>query len=187
MKFTFPLLAAFVSAAVAAPAAHKRQTTCPLQTLGGLSVTANADPNGKTRWDVFADPSPSGLVQVGDLGWFVTNNPNGNEVFTATVGSQPDLFTFQHRNAQEIGVSGTGPGSTLLASGSPATFQVTCSQCNAFATGNDLAAAGCTMQLVDDSGNGLGQCVSFAAAESAVAMDPCDGSAGQVFRIFSSN
>ncbi|KAJ7035576.1 hypothetical protein C8F04DRAFT_1258784 [Mycena alexandri] len=183
MKFTFAILAAVVSAAVAAPTTHKRQATCPLQNLSGLTVTASADPSGKTRWDVLT--ADSGIIQAGDVAWFSRNQPNGNEVFTAAVGSQPDLFTFQRRDAQEIGASGTGAGSKLLASASPATFQVTCSQCDAFATGNDLAASGCTMQLVDDSGNGLGQCIAFAAANSAVQMDPCDGSAGQTFGIFS--
>ncbi|KAJ7035573.1 hypothetical protein C8F04DRAFT_1097724 [Mycena alexandri] len=183
MKFTFALLAAIVSAAVAAPATHKRQNTCPLQNLSGLTVTASADPSGKTRWDVFTTSSE--LIQTGDLAWFVNNQPNGNEVFTATVGSQPDLFTFQRKDAQEIGASGTGAGSKLLAASSPATFQVTCSQCDAFASGNDLAANGCTMQLVDDSGNGLGQCIAFAAANSVVQVEACDGSAGQSFGIFS--
>jgi hypothetical protein len=87
MQFTFAILAAFVSAAVAAPAT-KRQNSCPLQSalsfrcmatgqytqpsfysldLGGLSVTASADSSGKTRWDVFT--VSSGLIQQGDLAW----------------------------------------------------------------------------------------------------------------------
>ncbi|KAJ7777425.1 hypothetical protein B0H16DRAFT_1301527 [Mycena metata] len=176
MKFTFALLAAFVSAAVAAPATHKRQNTCPLQNLSGLTVSASADPSGKTRWDLFTTSSE--LIQTGDLAWFPNDQPNGNEVFTATVGSQPDLFTFQRKAAQEIGASGTGAGSKLLAASSPAT-------CDAFASGSELAANGCTMQLVDDSGNGLGQCITFVAAHSVVQVEACDGSAGQSFGIFS--
>ncbi|KAJ7813160.1 hypothetical protein B0H14DRAFT_3879389 [Mycena olivaceomarginata] len=131
MQFTFAILAAFVSAAVAAPAT-KRQNSCPLQNLGGLSVTASADSSGKTRWDVFT--VSSGLIQQGDLAWFNNDQPNGNEVFTAAVGSQPNLFTFQRKGAQPIGVDGT----TLLASDSAATFKVSCGGCNAFASGNDL-------------------------------------------------
>jgi hypothetical protein len=48
---------------------------------------------------------------------FNNGQPNGNEVFTATAGSQPNLFTFQRRDAQLIGVS----GSQLLASDTAAT------------------------------------------------------------------
>lgn len=87
MQFTFAILAAFVSATVAAPTT-KRQNSCPLQSalsfrcmatgqytqpsfysldLGGLSVTASADSSGKTRWDVFT--VSSGLIQQGDLAW----------------------------------------------------------------------------------------------------------------------
>ncbi|KAJ7813162.1 hypothetical protein B0H14DRAFT_2605278 [Mycena olivaceomarginata] len=83
--------------------------------LGGLSVTASADSSGKTRWDLFT--VSSGLIQQGDLAWFNNDQPNGNEVFTAAVGSQPNLFTFQRKGAQPIGVDGT----TLLASNSAAT------------------------------------------------------------------
>ncbi|KAJ7173710.1 hypothetical protein C8R46DRAFT_1083737 [Mycena filopes] len=182
MQFTFAILAAFVSAAVAAPASQKRQNACPLQNLSGLSVTASADPNGKTRWDVFTVSSE--LIEQGDLAWFVNDQPNGNEVFTATAGSQPGFFAFQRQGAQEIGASGTGAGSKLLAASSPATFKVTCSGCNAFASGNDLAANGCTMELTDGT-NGLGQCITFAAANSVVQVEACDGSAGQNFGIFS--
>ncbi|KAJ7708809.1 hypothetical protein B0H17DRAFT_1030920 [Mycena rosella] len=146
MQLTLALLAVFVAAAAAAPT--KRQNTCPLQNLGGLTVVASADPNGKTRWDVFTISSE--LIQQGDVAWFSNNQPNGNEVFTAQVGSQPDLFTFQRKGAQSIGTSGTTAGSKLLAATTASTFKVTCSGgCNAFATGNDLAANGCTMELTD--------------------------------------
>ncbi|KAJ6581004.1 hypothetical protein B0H19DRAFT_1113242 [Mycena capillaripes] len=178
MQFTFAILAAFVSTAVAAPAI-KRQNSCPLQNLGGLSVTASADPKGKTRWDVFT--ISSGLIQQGDLAWFVNGQPNGNEVFTATVGSQPNLFTFALKGAQPIGVSGT----TLLASNTPSTFKVSCGACDAFASGNDLAANGCTFELTDGS-NGVGQCITFEAANSVVQLQQCQsGSPGQNFGIFS--
>ncbi|KAJ6561065.1 hypothetical protein DFH09DRAFT_1316188 [Mycena vulgaris] len=178
MQFTLAFLAAFVSAAAAAPAT-KRQNSCPLQNLGGLSVTASADPNGKTRWDVFTISSE--LIQQGDLAWFVNDQPNGNEVFTAAVGSQPNLFTFQRQGAQPIGVS----GSTLLASNAASTFKVSCSGCNAFASGNDLAADGCTFELTDGT-NGNGQCITFAAANSVVQLDDCvAGSPAQTFGIFS--
>ncbi|KAJ7885978.1 hypothetical protein B0H13DRAFT_2342998 [Mycena leptocephala] len=178
MQFTFAILAAFVSAAVAAPAT-KRQNSCPLQNLSGLTVTASADSSGKVRWDVFTESS--GLIQEGDLAWFNNGQPNGNEVFTATAGSQPNLFTFQRRDAQLIGVS----GSQLLASDTAATFKVSCSGCNAFASGNDLAANGCTMELTDGT-NGIGQCITFEAANSVVQTQPCEsGNPGQSFGIFS--
>ncbi|KAJ7132327.1 hypothetical protein C8R44DRAFT_731018 [Mycena epipterygia] len=178
MQFTFAILAAFVSAAVAAPAA-KRQNSCPLQNLGGLSITASADTSGKTRWDVFTISSE--LIQQGDVAWFNNDQPNGNEVFTATVGSQPNLFTFQRKGAQPIGVS----GSTLLASDSASTFKVSCSGCNSFASGNDLAGDGCTIELTDGT-NGVGQCVTFAAANSVVQLQQCDaGSPAQTVGIFS--
>ncbi|KAJ7355794.1 hypothetical protein DFH08DRAFT_508566 [Mycena albidolilacea] len=178
MQFTFVILAAFVSAAVAAPAT-KRQNSCPLQNLGGLSVTASADSSGKTRWDVFT--VSSGLIQQGDLAWFNNDQPNGNEVFTAAVGSQPNLFTFQRKGAQPIGVDGT----TLLASNSAATFKISCGGCNAFASGNDLAADGCTFEFTDGT-NGVGQCITFEAANSVVQLQQCEaGNPGQNFGIFS--
>ncbi|KAJ7105121.1 hypothetical protein C8R43DRAFT_1046936 [Mycena crocata] len=179
MHFTskFAILVAFVSAAAAAPTANKRQNSCPLQNLSGLSVTASADPDGKTRWDVFTIASE--LIQQGDLAWFDNDQPNGNEVFTATVGSQPNLFTFQRKDAQQIGVS----GSKLLASTEPATFKVSCSGCNSFASGNDLAANGCTIELTDGT-NGVGQCVTFAAANSVVQLSQCNGGPAQSVGIF---
>ncbi|KAJ7460828.1 hypothetical protein FB451DRAFT_1270438 [Mycena latifolia] len=178
MQFTFALLAAFVAAAVAAPAS-KRQNTCPLQNLSGLSITASADPNGKTRWDVFTISSE--LIQQGDVAWFVNDQPNGNEVFTATVGSQPNLFTFQRRGAQSIGTDGP----TLLASDTAATFKVSCGGCNSFASGNDLVGDGCTIELTDGT-NGIGQCVTFAAANSVVQLSQCEaGSPAQNIGIFS--
>ncbi|KAJ7825424.1 hypothetical protein B0H14DRAFT_3468609 [Mycena olivaceomarginata] len=141
MQFTFAILAAFVSAAVAAPAT-KRQNSCPLQSAPWRAF--------RHRFCRFQRQDAlglftvsSGLIQQGDLAWFNNDQPNGNEVFTAAVGSQPNLFTFQRKGAQPIGVDGT----TLLASNSAATFKVSCGACNAFASGNDLAADGCTFDL----------------------------------------
>ncbi|KAF7289422.1 hypothetical protein HMN09_01335800 [Mycena chlorophos] len=155
------VLAALASLAAAAPSKwSKRQQDCPLQDLSGLSVVASADPTGKTRWDVFT--VSSGLIQQGDVAWFVNDQPNGNEL---------------------IGVS----GSELLASDTAAEFQVVCGGgCNAFASGNDLAGNGCTFQLTDGSGNGTGQCMTFEAANSVAQLQDCeDGNAGQSFGIFS--
>ncbi|KAJ7780201.1 hypothetical protein DFH07DRAFT_794147 [Mycena maculata] len=179
MQFAFALLSVFVSTVVAAPAL-RRQNICPLQNFSGLTITASADPSGKTRWDVFTINSE--LIQEGDVAWFSDDQPNGNEIFTAAVGSQPDLFTFQRQGAQLISVS----GSTLLASGPPATFQVACSGgCNSFASGNDLVGDGCTIELTDGT-NGLGQCVTFAAANSVVQLETCQpGSPAQQIGIFS--
>ncbi|KAJ6606877.1 hypothetical protein B0H10DRAFT_1956778 [Mycena sp. CBHHK59/15] len=178
MQLSLAILAVFVSAAAAAPTV-KRQNFCPLQNLGSLSVTASADPNGKTRWDVFTVSSE--LIQVGDVAWFENNQPNGNEVFTATAGSAPGLFTFQRQGAQQIGVV----GSSLAASNTPTTFLVSCSGCDAFASGNDLAANGCSMEETDGT-NGTGQCVTFAAANSVVSLQACSpGSPAQNFGIFS--
>ncbi|KAJ7065339.1 hypothetical protein C8F01DRAFT_1125291 [Mycena amicta] len=183
MQFTgtFVLLASFVSAVTAAPSASKRQSVCPLQNLSDLSVVASADSSGKTRWDVFTVSSQ--LIQQGDLAWFENNQPNGNEVFTAAVGAQPNLFTFQQRGGKVIGVS----GSELLASDTAATFKVECSGCNSFASGNDLAANGCTFEMTDPTGsNGIGECITFEAANSVVQLEQCQpGSLGQTFAIFS--
>ncbi|KAJ6606872.1 hypothetical protein B0H10DRAFT_2439922 [Mycena sp. CBHHK59/15] len=117
MQLSLAILAVFVSAAAAAPIV-KRQNFCPLQYLGGLSVTASAD--GKTRWDVFTVSSE--LIQVGDVAWFENDQPNRNEVFTATAGSAPGLFTFQSQGAQQIGVVGSSlaASNTRLPSWSPA-------------------------------------------------------------------
>ncbi|KAJ7486414.1 hypothetical protein B0H11DRAFT_1996744 [Mycena galericulata] len=177
MQFTFAILAAFVSAAVAAPAL-KRQNTCPLQNLSGLTITASADPNGKTRWDMFTISEE--LIQQGDIAWFADDQPNGNEVFTAATAGSPNLFNFQRQNAQPVGVS----GSTLLASDTAATFLVSCGECDAFASGNSLAASGCTIELTDGE-NGVGQCVTFAAANSVVQLQDCTpGSLSQQIGIF---
>ncbi|KAK7059871.1 hypothetical protein R3P38DRAFT_3384499 [Favolaschia claudopus] len=178
MLVSFALLATLATAASAAPAS-KRQNTCALQNLGGLSVTASADSSGKTRWDVFT--ISSGLIQQGDLAWFTDGQPNGNEVFTAAVGSQPNLFTFHRRNAQAIGVS----GSKLLASDTPAVFKVSCGSCDDFASGNQLAANECTFELTDGS-NGIGECITFEASGSVVQLQDCEaGNAGQQMGIFS--
>ncbi|KAF8166650.1 hypothetical protein K438DRAFT_1984191 [Mycena galopus ATCC 62051] len=178
MQFTFAILAAFVSAAVTAPAT-KRQSACPLQNLSGFTVTASADSSGKTRWDLFT--TSSGLIQQGDLAWFARDQPNGNEVFTAAVGSQPNLFTFQRQGGESIGVS----GSDLLASQTPATFKVSCGGgCDSFASGNQLAGDGCTIELTDST-SGVGQCITFEAANSVVQLQSCEsGNPGQSFGIF---
>jgi acyl-CoA synthetase (AMP-forming)/AMP-acid ligase II len=179
MQFAFALLAAFVSAAVAAPT-NKRQASCQLDRISALTVVAAADPNGKTRWDVFA--SSSELVQEGDLGWFVKDEPDQNEIFTAKPGPQSDLFTFQ-TNGVAIGVS----GSELHPNGTAATFKVSCGRCNDFATSNDLAADGCTFELTDGT-DGVGQCMTFEAANSVVQLQGCQsGSLGQTFEIFSAS
>ncbi|KAJ7205710.1 hypothetical protein GGX14DRAFT_397405 [Mycena pura] len=182
MQLTFAVLTAFISAAVAAPAI-KRQNVCSLQDLTGLTVTASADQTGKTRWDIFG--SANVLVQQGELGWFVKDQPSDNEVFTATVGSQPNLFTFQSKDGQPIGIS----GSSLFASKTAATFKVDCnSGCDSFASSagtGTLAADGCTFELTDGT-NGVGQCITFEAANSAVQVQDCQsGNPGQTFGLFS--
>ncbi|KAJ7655964.1 hypothetical protein B0H17DRAFT_1213885 [Mycena rosella] len=178
MQFTWAFLAALISVAAAAPT--KRQSDCPLQNLSGLTIVTSADSGAHTRWDVFVDANE--LVQPGDLGWFFRKSPSANEAFVAQVGSQSNLFTFSRKDTgAPIGVS----GSQLVASStSAATFKVTCSAgCDAFAGDNDLAADGCTFELTDGT-NGVGQCASFAATNSAVALTPCDGSLGQSSKIF---
>ncbi|KAJ7879063.1 hypothetical protein B0H14DRAFT_2341743 [Mycena olivaceomarginata] len=178
MQFTFAILAAFVSATVAAPTT-KRQNSCPLQNLGGLSVTASADSSGKTRWDVFTISSR--LIQQGDLACFTNDQPNGNEVFTAAVGSQPNLFTFQ-RKAPSRSHMYHLRHTPLIRS---IQFKVSCGGCNAFASGNDLAADGCTFEFTDGT-NGVGQCITFEAANSVVQLQQCEaGNPGQNFGIFS--
>ncbi|KAK7059947.1 hypothetical protein R3P38DRAFT_975096 [Favolaschia claudopus] len=183
MKFTFALLAAFIASAVGAPAGFKRQDTCPLQNFSGLTVTASADGKGKTRWNVFV--APRGLVQSGDLGWFVSGQPGKNEKFNAVQvqGSQPNLFTFKaNGGSQNVAVV----GSKLLASAAatPATFQVRCFGCNSFAKGNDLVANGCAIELTDGT-NGTGQCVSFEGQFTGVQLQQCDGNnSGQFFGLF---
>ncbi|KAK7050264.1 hypothetical protein R3P38DRAFT_2503557 [Favolaschia claudopus] len=178
MLFSFALLTALTSVASAAPAS-KRQDTCSLQNLKGLTVTASADNSGKTRWDLFT--TSSGLIQQGDLAWLSHGQPNGNEVFTAEVGSQPNLFTFHRQNAQAIGVS----GSKLLASDTAAVFKVSCNTCNDFASGNQIAANECTFELTDGA-NGTGECITFEANRSVVQLQDCEsGNAGQQMGIFS--
>nr|GAT56591.1 predicted protein [Mycena chlorophos] len=183
MQLQLLVSAALISLVSAAPAKwSKRQGDCPLQNLSGLSVVASADPTGKTRWDMFT--ISSGLIHQGDIAWFVNDQPNGNEVFTATATSSgSNFYNFQRLQAQPIGVS----GSALLASDTAAEFEVTCSSgCNAFASGNDLAGNGCTFQLTDGAGNGTGQCMTFEAANSVAQLQDCeDGNPGQSFGIFS--
>ncbi|KAF7309462.1 hypothetical protein MIND_00317000 [Mycena indigotica] len=60
------LLVIVVSIVSAAPSAFKRQSVCPLNTFSGLSVTASADPNGKTRWDLFT----ISIFQINSTGRF---------------------------------------------------------------------------------------------------------------------
>ncbi|KAJ6457489.1 hypothetical protein C8R47DRAFT_1164133 [Mycena vitilis] len=177
MQLTFALLTAFVSVAVTAPT-HKRQKSCQIDNLRALTVSASADSAGTTRWDVFGESK--GLVQQGDLGWFVTDEPAVNEIFTAAVGSQSNLFTFE-ASGVAIGVC----GSELHPTGAASTFKVDCGRCNDFATGDDLAADGCTFELTDGD-NGVGQCMTFEAADSVVQLQECQsGSPGQSFGIFS--
>ncbi|KAK7050275.1 hypothetical protein R3P38DRAFT_2763336 [Favolaschia claudopus] len=178
MFFSFALLATVTLVASAAPT-FKRQDACPLQNLQGLTVTASADSKLKTRWDLFT--TSSGLIEQGDLAWLSHFQPNDNEIFTAAVGSQPDLFTFQRRDAQSIGVS----GSKLLASATPAVFRVSCGSCDDFATDDQLAAYGCTFELTDGL-NGTGECITFEANRSVVQLQDCEsGNAGQQMTIFS--
>ncbi|KAF7320694.1 hypothetical protein HMN09_00154800 [Mycena chlorophos] len=168
-----------IASTVSAVPLSTRQTTCPLQNLSELTVTA---PNqGKVRWDMFT--VSGGDVNAGDLVWFNNNQPNGNEVFTATVGSQPNFFLFTRAGGQSVGVSGTTAGSKLLASPSAATFQVTCQTCDGFATGNTQAAAGCVFELTDGT-SPQGQCITF-AGEDVVTLNNCDGDPSQSMDIFS--
>ncbi|KAF7346926.1 hypothetical protein MVEN_01445000 [Mycena venus] len=178
MHVTFAIFAAVLSVASAAPATMKRQNNCPLQNFAGITITAPG--SGKVRWDVSTDSN--GLVQPGDLQWFNRDQPNDSETFVASVGSQPNLFTFELRGAQPIGLSGT----ELLASNSPATLKVTCNGgCNDFASGNDLVGDVCTFEQTDGT-NGLGQCITFEAENTVVQLQPCQaGNPGQNFGIFS--
>ncbi|KAJ7138599.1 hypothetical protein C8R46DRAFT_1321606 [Mycena filopes] len=181
MMFTFTLLAAFVSAAVAAPAMHKRQSVCPLQNFNSVTIVTAGESSLHTRWDIFT--VNEGLITVGDVAWIGRGSPNGNEAFKATVGSSPNLFQFNRVGGQSVGVSGTDTGSKLLAAPNAATFKVTCSSCDTLAGSNGLAANGCTMELTDGT-NGLGQCVNFEAAVSVAKVEPCDGSLGQNMAVF---
>ncbi|KAJ7079213.1 hypothetical protein C8R43DRAFT_1177740 [Mycena crocata] len=162
MQFKFAVLDAFVSTAMAA--------TCHLQNLSGLSVVAAVVSGGKTRWDLFT--VDSGAVHTNDVAWFSNDQPNGNEVFTAAVGSVDNLFKFHRKNAQSIGVSGNTAGSRLLASDDIATFNVACSDCNDLASGNDLAGENCRIELTDGT-NPLDLCVVF-SGNAVVELQPCD-------------
>ncbi|KAJ7495140.1 hypothetical protein FB451DRAFT_1387204 [Mycena latifolia] len=179
MQFKFAILAAFVSAAVA--------TTCQLQNLGALTVVAASQSGGQTRWDRFT--VDSGAVHKGDIGWFVNNQPNGNEIFTAeTFGRRTDLFIFRLSSTHnEIGVSGTGAGSRLLESpsgNSIGIFKVDCGTCFPSPMGNDLAADNCKFELTDGL-NDLNQCVVF-SSDAVVELQPCnDSNPAQNLAIFS--
>ncbi|KAK7059879.1 hypothetical protein R3P38DRAFT_2598125 [Favolaschia claudopus] len=182
---TLTFLAALVVAASGAPTTSlRRQNVCPLQVLPSIAVLPTAD--SSARWNVFGNPK--GIVQAGELGWFVTKNgPGNNEKFIAKVGAAANLFSFQaFGGSQQVGIS----GSKLLASANvgAATFKVDCGGgCNTFATGNTRAADGCTFELTDGT-NGVGQCISFEGENTGVQLQSCEaGNSGQTFTIFSTN
>ncbi|KAJ7306792.1 hypothetical protein DFH08DRAFT_944782 [Mycena albidolilacea] len=176
MQFKFAILAALVSAAMA--------ETCLLQKLAGLTVVTAS--NTKTRWDVFT--KQSGAINAGDVGWFTDNQANQNEVFQAQVAQSSNLFKFNRRGGQSIGVTGFEAGARLTASQNIATFNVACSSCNDFATGNELVGDNCSIELVNsNTGEGLNLCVVF-TPDDVVEVQPCDNSnAAQNVVIFSTN
>ncbi|KAJ7121613.1 hypothetical protein C8R44DRAFT_877001 [Mycena epipterygia] len=177
MQFKFAILAALVSAAAAVE-------VCPLDQLAGLTVVAEDQSGLQTRWDVFT--VQSGAVQVGDVGWFVNNQPNGNEIFKAQAAGPAGHFTFTRRNAQDIGVSGSGSGSKLLASTSTATFNVVCGSCFP-ATGNGIAGENCGIQLVNGDGSLSNLCVNFQSDAVARLLTCDDNNPNQNMFIFSTN
>ncbi|KAJ6544265.1 hypothetical protein B0H19DRAFT_1238746 [Mycena capillaripes] len=174
MQSKFAILAAFVAAAAAA--------VCPLDQLGGLTVVTNSVSPLQTRWDVFT--VNSGAVNVGDVGWFRNNQPNGNEVFKAQAVGTSGHFTFTRRGGQDIGVSGTTAGSRLIASTTTATFNVNCGSCFQ-ASGNAVAAENCGIQLVNGDGTLSNLCVNFQSDAVARLLECNDSNSNQNILIFS--
>ncbi|KAJ7673615.1 hypothetical protein B0H17DRAFT_1183186 [Mycena rosella] len=177
MQFTWAFLVALVSVAAAAPT--KRQSDCPLQNLSGLTIVTSADSGAHTRWDVFGTPTNwfSQAILAGSLGR--ARAERGVRGPTRLPIESVHVLAQGYRGADRRLWFAAGLQQHLGGD-----FQGYCSAgCNAFAGDNDLAADGCTFELTDGT-NGVGQCASFAATNSAVALTPCDGSLGQSSKIF---